>query len=201
VSTNQQQPASWHPSGKFLVFEEQRSQTNSDLMVLPVSGDEVSGWKPGTPAVFLNTPFIERDAAFSPDGKWLAYSANDTGREEVYVRPFPGPGGKWQISTGGGAAPTWSRTTHDLFYGTVNAEIMVAPYTADGDSFRTGKPRLWSSVRFVRFGPNRAFDLHPDGLRFALVPAAQKIAGPNQDHLTFIFNFFDELRGIATATR
>ncbi len=105
-SKNQQQPGSWHPSGKFLAFEEQGPQTNLDLMILPMEGDEVSGWKPGKPTVFLNTPFTEHDPTFSPDGRWLAYSSNETGRQEICVRPFPGPGGKWQISTGGGAAPT-----------------------------------------------------------------------------------------------
>ena len=80
---------------------------------------------------------------FSPDGRWLAYVSNETGRSEVYVRPFPGPGGKWQISTGGtGPNITWSRTPHELFYGTPDQHIMVASYTVEGESFRAEKPRL-----------------------------------------------------------
>ncbi|MBI3490439.1 MAG: protein kinase [Acidobacteria bacterium] len=85
-----------------------------------------------------------------------------------------GPGGKWQISTGRGLVPTWSRTKHELFYGTANGQIMVAPYTVEGDSFRAEKPRLWSDGRFVVRAGNRSFDLHPDGERFALAPAARK---------------------------
>ncbi len=192
-SRNAQLPGSWHPNGKLLAFEEQTPQTNFDVMILSLEGDEASGWKPGKPSVFLNGPFAEREPVFSPDGRWLAYWSNETGRNEVYVRPFPGPGGKWQISTGGGTYPTWSRTKHELFYGTANGQIMVAPFTVEGGSFRAEKPRLWSDGHFGMRGPNRMFDLHPDGERFALLPAPQT-QGSRQDQVTFIFNFFDELR-------
>ena len=199
-SKNLQVPASWHPSGKFLAFEEVNPQTGYDLMILPMEGDEASGWKPGKPTVFLNSPFAEREPMFSPDGRWLAYWSNETGRNEVYVRPFPGPGGKWQISTDGGNYPTWSRTKHELFYGTQSAQIMVAAFTVEGGSFRAEKPRLWSDGRFMVRTTNRSFDLHPDGERFALAPAAQAPGGGKQDHVTFIFNFFDELRRLAPTT-
>jgi Tol biopolymer transport system component len=195
-SKNTQQPASWHPSGKFLAFEEINPQTQNDLMILPLEGDEESGWKAGKPTVFLNGPFVEREPMFSPDGRWIAYSSAETGRPEVYVRPFPGPGGTWQISTDGGLFPTWSRTKHELFYGTNNGQVMVAAYTPEGDSFRAEKPRLWSEQGFVTRGIDRMFDLHPDGERVALAPATQTPRGPRQDHVTFIFNFFDELRRI-----
>jgi len=200
-SKNPQVPASWHPSGKFLAFEEINPQTGFDLMILPMEGDEASGWKPGKPTVFLNGPFYEREPMFSPDGRWLAYWSNETGRQEVYVRPFPGPGSGWQISTGGGTYPTWSRTRHELFYGTPSTQIMVAAFTVEGDSFRAEKPRLWSDGRFVVRGLNRMFDLHPDGERFALAPATQTSGSAKQDHVTFIFNFFDELRRLAPTGR
>jgi serine/threonine-protein kinase len=138
---------------------------------------------------------------FSPDGRWLAYSSNELGRSEVYVRPFPGPGGKWQISTGGGAYPTWSHTRHELFYGTSDGQIMVAPFRVDGDSFHVEQPRSWSDGRYVPRVSERAFDLHPDGERFALAFEPKTPGGARGDHLTFIFNFFDELRRIAPATR
>ena len=80
-----------------------------------MDGDEASGWKPGTPTVFLNGPFAEREPIFSPDGRWLAYQSNESGRPEVYVRPFPGQCGKWQVSTTGGINATWSRTRRELF--------------------------------------------------------------------------------------
>jgi serine/threonine protein kinase/Tol biopolymer transport system component len=200
-SKNPQQPASWHPSGTFLAFEEQHPTTKGDLMILTMEGDEASGWKPGTPTVFLNSPFEEREPMFSPDGRWLAYWSTESGRDEVYVRPFPGPGGQWPISTGGGSAPTWSRTKRELLY-TLNGQIMVAGFTVEGDAFRAEKPRLWSEGRHVSRGLfNRMFDLHVDGERVALAPSEQVQDAQKSDHLTFIFNFFDELRRIAPATR
>ena len=196
-SKNPQLPASWHPGGKFLAFEELNPQTSFDLMILPLEGDETSGWKPGKPRAFFDSHFDEHQPMFSPDGRWLAYLSNETGRFEVYVRPFPGPGGKWQISTGGGYYPIWSRTKRELFY-TLNGQILVVPYAVEGDSFRAAKPRLWSEGHYVE---RRSLDLHPDGERFALAPAVPRPSDAKDDHVTFIFNFFDELRRIAPATR
>jgi len=202
-SNNNQVPTSVHPGGRFIAFVERRPETLSDVMILPIDGDEASGWKPGTPTVFLNSRFSEYEPMFSPDGGWLAYVSNESGRDEVYVRPFPGPGGKVQISTGGGSNPTWSRARHELFYGTPDQRIMVASYALEGDSFRADKPRLGSSVRFsptVGQFP-RSFDLHPDGERFALKADRESPRPEDRHHVTLIFNFFDELRRMArTAT-
>jgi len=190
-----------HPSGKYLAFFETNPQTRNDIMILSMEGDEASGWKPGKPTVFLNTPAEEQEPMFSPDGRWLAYHSNESGRVEVFVRPFPGPGGKWQISTAGGAYPTWSRTRHELFYRTPDNRIMVAPYTVEGDSFKADKPRLWSE-RMIQPRPRlRSFDLHPDGERFAVSAAVETPADAPRDKVVFIFNFFDELRRIAPAAR
>jgi len=194
-SPNPQFPASWHPAGKFLAFYETRPQTGNDLMMLPMEGDEASGWKPGKPTVFLSTPFAEQEPVFSPDGRWIAYQSTESGRAEVYVRPFPGPGGRWQISTDGGTYPVWSRTRRELFYGSPDNRLMVASYVVEGDAFRSDKPRGWSERRFESRG-GRAFDLHPDGERFAL-DASDTDAAIKQDRLVFVFNFFDELRRIA----
>ena len=78
---------------------------------------------------------------FSPDGRWIAYQSNESGRAEVFVRPFPGPGGKWQISTGGGRFPRWSQKRHELFYLAPDNRIMVVSYTVDGDSFKADELR------------------------------------------------------------
>jgi len=201
-SKNTQYPASWHPSGKFLAFDENNPQTGYDAMILPVEGDEASGWKPGKPAPFLNSPANEREPMFSPDGRWLAYGSNESGRDEVYGRPLPGPGGKWQISTSGGENALWSRARRELFFETPDQHLMVASYSVDGDSFRADKPHLWSDARFEFRARNfRSLDLHPDGERFALgtVPDAQSAA--RQDKVVLIFNFFDELRRIAPVAR
>ena len=194
---NPQFTASWHPGGKFFAFYETNPQTGDDLMILPMDGDEASGWKPGTPTVFLNSPFREREPMFSPDGRWLAYMSNESGRDEIYVRPFPGPGGKWQVSTAGGQSPIWSRTRRELFYSAPGNRIMVATYAMDGDSFQAAKPRVWSETPFASRPRQYPVDLHPDGDRFALAPAPDAQAEPKQDKVVFIFNFFDELKRLS----
>jgi serine/threonine protein kinase/Tol biopolymer transport system component len=198
TSQHSQLPGSWHKSGRFLAFEQQDPQTSSDVMILPMEGDDASGWAPGTPTVFVNSTAVEIDPAFSPDGRWLAYSSNQSGRMEVYVRPFPGSGSMPQrISTDGGSVPTWSRTKNELFYAHgIEGHIMTVAYALEGNALRPEQPRLWSEGRYQVRGPNRMFDLHPDGERFALAPAAPMPG----NHVTFIFNFFEELRRIAPAT-
>jgi serine/threonine-protein kinase len=176
-------------------------------MLLSLEGDAVSGWKPGKPTAFLNSTAEEQQAAFSPDGRWVAYTSNESGRDEVYVRPFPGPGSKWQISTTGGYSPVWSRTRPELFYGggagnLSTRQIMIVPYVANNDTFTAGKPRLWAEGRFQTRGPNaRLFDLHPDGKRFVLAPPEDMGLQGKQNHLTVVFNFFDELRRLAPPQR
>jgi serine/threonine-protein kinase len=193
---------SWHPSGKLLAFHELTPNNNDDVLILPIEGDETTGWKPGKPRPFLNGPYAERAPMFSPDGRWLAYQSTETGRDEVYVRPYPGPGGKWRVSTDGGQTPTWSRTKRELFYATLDQQLMVVSYTVDGDSFRADRARPVSDVRLIerpRTGPVRSFDLRPDGTRFALAPVDN--TEPKQDKVVFVFNFFDELRRVAPARK
>ena len=150
--------------------------------------------KPGEPIPFLRTPFNERRPAFSPDGRWITYNSNESGRFEVYVRPFPGPGGKWQISTTGGRMPTWSPNGRELFYRTADNRIMVVTYSVEGDSFRAGRPRLWSEGQFTDRGINQNFALHPDGKRFAVLKATEGTEEVALDHLTLVTNWFDEVR-------
>jgi serine/threonine-protein kinase len=143
----------------------------------------------------VNSAFIEVEPAFSPDGRWLAYQSNESGSFEVYVRPFPGPGGKWQVSTGGGVYPKWSRNGKELFYRTVDSKIMAVTYTASGDSFHANKPQLWSPGQFTERGNgNYNFDPHPDGKRFAVLktPGTEQVVAVNK--VSFIFNFYDEIR-------
>src|SRR5882762_582884 len=187
---------SWRPDGKVLAFSQQSpGATAFDILTLPIEGDEKLGWKPGDPKPFVNSAFSEREPTFSPDGRWLAYESNESGSYEVYVRPFPGPGGKWQISTGGGVFPEWFRNGKELFYRTPDSKIIVVTYTGSGDSFHADKPQLWSPGQFTDRGlGNLNFDLHPDGKRFAVLkaPGTGQTAAVNK--LNFIFNFFEELR-------
>ena len=161
-----------------------------------MEGDETAGWKPGTPTPLISTEANEANPQFSPDGKWLAYVSNVTGPFEVWVRPYPGPGGPWQISSGGGQAPAWSKAKQELFY-TLNQQIMVASYRIEGGAFQRDPPRLWSKARFLLRGPQRSFDVHRDGERIALAVAPDVQQTVKRDKLNLVFNFFDELRRLA----
>jgi eukaryotic-like serine/threonine-protein kinase len=200
-SSKLQGPSSFHPSGKYLAFSEGASAVATrDIMVLPIDGDETSGWKPGKASAFLNTPAGEVGAVFSNDGRWIAYTSDESGRLEIFVRPFPGPGGKWQISTAGGFEVFWSRTRRELFYRAPDNRIMVASYTVEGDSFKADKPRLWSEQAILPRPRAPIFALHPDGERLAVPPPSSQ-AEEKIDKVTFIFNFFDELRRIAPRSK
>jgi len=157
--------------------------------------------KAGKPEVFLRTQFVEREPAFSPDGRWIAYASTESGRFEVYVRPFPGGApsgsGQWQISTGGGRSPLWSRDGPELFYKSLDNRIMVSTYTAKADSFAANKPRIWSSTEILDPGPGAqwSLDLAPDGKRFAVFPRPDATGEQKGSvHVTVLLNFFDELR-------
>lgn len=132
-----------------------------DVMVLPVDGDRA-------PRLLLRTRFNEQAGRVSPDGRWIAYSSNESGRGEVYVQAFPSLEGKWQISTGGGTQPVWSRRGDELFYRGDGA--MMAVSLPPGASFSPGAPRKVFDDRF--FGPegSRAnYDVSPDGRRFLMI--------------------------------
>jgi serine/threonine-protein kinase len=149
------------------------------------------------PTVFLGEPYAEQQPRFSPDGRWLAYESNESGAFEIYVRPFPGPGGaKAQISTGGGTNAIWSSRNHELLYLAPDGRIMVVPYAAAGEAFHAERPRVWSETPIqVRQLIAASFDLDPDGQRVAMAPRPAGAAGPT--HVTLILNFFDELRRVA----
>ena len=187
---NKKVPSCWSPDGKVLAFDQLKSGTTWNTLTMTIEGSEKLGWKLGEPKLFFDSPFTQDMSVFSPDGHWLAYESNESGNSQVYVRPFPGPGGTWQVSTGGGRFPKWSRNGKELFYLTQDNKIMVATYTASGDSFRPDKPRLWSPGQLTE----RNFDLYPDGKRFAVLKASAATQSPPSNKVIFIFNFFEELR-------
>ena len=192
------EPGSWDLSGRILAFTERDAETGaSSLMLLRLEGDEASGWRPAQPTSLMKSA---QEPMFSPDGRWLAYVAKDPGREklEVYVQPFPGPGGRWQISTDGGVNPAWSRTRRELLYATPDHRLMTVSYAVNGNSFHAENPHLLPNSRFLPRVVARSFDLHPDGNRVALVKAPEAPVA-KRDHVIVIFNFFDELRRIAPA--
>jgi Tol biopolymer transport system component len=191
-------PSSYSADGRWLTFIERGSETGIDIWTVPLEGSGTEPRRAGNPEVYLSTPSDETEPSFSPDGRWLAYASDESGSWEIYVRPFPGPGGKWQISNGGGSFPRWSPNRQELFYRGPNSQIMVTGYSATGDSFQPGRPRPWSETQVLNLGSYSTFDLFPDGARFGVMTPAQ---GPGErgavHHVTILQNFFDELNRIA----
>ena len=184
-------PGAFSPDGKRLCFAVQAAGTGMDIWIVPVESLPDGGLKPGAPEPFLQTPFNEAQAEFSPDGRWIAYMSDETGRQEVFVRSFPGPGSRWQISNGGNF-PVWSRNGHELFY--ISGERMMAvSYRAARDSFIAEKPRL-AVDHFVNPSYYRRFDVAPDGKRFAQLRPLLSSSDKASTEVIFLLNFFDELR-------
>jgi Tol biopolymer transport system component len=187
-------PWSFSPDGR-LAYYEVNPETGFDLWTLPLdlSGDDQP--KVGKPELFLRTVADEGMPQFSPDGRWIAYRTNESGRNEIYVRPFPpGPGGKWPISDGGGLYAFWSRNGHELFYETEDGRIMVVEYSVDSNAFARGRSRRWCETQIFYPGFSN-LDLAPDGKRFAVLtqPGAAGESKGNV-HVTMLQNFFDELK-------
>jgi serine/threonine-protein kinase len=146
---------------------------------------------------FLNSKANERYPEFSPDGSWLAYSSNESGRYEVCVRPFPGPGGRWQISKEGGGQAIWSKDGRQLFYRQAD-QVWVVDVRTEG-SFSVGKPRLLFEQRDLVGGyPIRGWDLWPDGQAFLMVKAGEVKPQPATE-IILVQNWLEELKRLVPA--
>ncbi|MFQ5817680.1 MAG: protein kinase [Terriglobia bacterium] len=191
TSKHEQDPTSWSPDGKLLAFAENNPETGWDIWVLPLKGEGLPRSERGKPQPFLQTPFNEGAAMFSPDGRWIAYTSDESGRYEVYVRPYPGPGGKRQISTAGGVWPVWARNGRELFYR--NGDQMMAVAIDSRSGFTAGKPSVLFEGEYLaasRWGRN--YDVAPDGQRFVMIQEAEQETGPPE--LYVVLNWFEELR-------
>jgi serine/threonine-protein kinase len=195
-------PTGVSPDGRFVAFAQEEPETGWDLWVVPLEGDGAR-----EPQPFVRTRFFEAQAAFSPDGRWLAYISNESGRYEVHVRPFPGPGRRWQVSTNGGREPLWSRDGRDLFYREAGAmavgklrKMMVVPVRTQ-PTFEAGSPRVLFEGRYMegRLGPPE-YDVTPDGQRFVMVQLPEE-EEPVHRELVYVPDFFDELKAKVRAAR
>ena len=151
-SKNTVVPYSFFSDGRRLAYHELDPDNGGDLWTLALDVSDPDHPKPGKPELFLRTPSNEGFPAVSPDGRWIAYQSDESGRNEIYVRPFPGPGGKWQISNAGGQLPIWSRSGRQLFFENPDRRIMVTDYELKTESFFAGKPRLWSNQQLQAVG-------------------------------------------------
>ncbi len=167
-----QQPTSWSLDGRFITYTAVGNTGSADIWVLPLFGDRKD-------FPFLQTPASEVAGKFSPDGRWFAYVSAESGRNEVYVAPFPGPGGKSLVSTSGGVQPRWRRDGTELFYfSTLDNKLMSAGVNGRGAGFQVGAVRPLFEVR-GRTGGRSQYDVSPDGQRFLFnVIAEQQQATP-----------------------
>jgi Tol biopolymer transport system component len=156
----------WSRDGRFIIYSESDPKTKWDLWVLPVGDDAPAGRKP---IPFLQTDFNELQGQMSPDGRWMAYSSDESGSREVYVRPFPAAEGKWRISTAGGIQPRWRRDSRELFFvaadGKMNA-VTVKAVSGTKPSFEASAPLPLFDAHIVDIPVAFEYDVTADGKRF-----------------------------------
>ena len=197
-----QVPGSWSPDGKTLAFIQSKLATewDSDIWILSMES-------PRSAEPFLETSFRETSPEFSPDGRWLAYVSDETGRTEVYVDRYPEKGDKKLISTGGGMTPVWSASGDELFYftgfgGLWPKKFWAVDITITGDTLEAGIPLVLFERECVTAYPHRSFDVTPDGQRFPIVDRPQakerlfwkKYFGTK---VNIVLNWFEELKRLA----
>jgi hypothetical protein len=177
----------WSRDGRFVLYQRPGEKTAQDLWLAPQgSGD--SG-EPQKPFTYLDSPFNEGNGVFSPDGHWIAYESDESGRPEVYVQAFPLTNQKVPISVGGGVDPAWSKNGGELFYLAADRNLMAVPYRATATSFAPGTGKALFPV--VRSGPSRNYAVTGDGQRFLVgKPVDEDVREP----ITVILNWVDELK-------
>jgi len=193
-------PTSWSSEGGFLLFAQ--TGAGHGLWVLPLKGDAAGGRKP---VPFLQTEFFEKQGQFSPDGHWVAYASNESGRYEVYVRPFSGaaagapagPGGKWKVSLAGGDMPLWRRDGKELYYLSPERKLMavaVKAAVASGSRpvFEAGAPQPLFDVRVSESGTHPyQYAVSAGGQRFLVNTAGEATA---ESPLTVVVNWLAGVR-------
>ena len=172
----------WSRDGKFIALR-QPAQGAYGIWILPLTGER-------RPYVFLQSQFTQTFPAFSPDSKWLAYCSNESGEHKIYVVPFPGPGGKWQISPGSGCSPRWGGDGKELFYITIDNKMMAAEVKAKGSSFEVGSVHELFQAHPYSFFQFQSFDVSADGKRFAIVEPS----GQSATAITLVVNWLADVK-------
>lgn len=187
TSEHVQSPKCVTPDGSQLIYIDLDPETGADLWMLSLRGDR-------KPRLYLRSPFDESSPQMSPDGRWLAYASNESGRYEIYVRPFPDVGGKWQISADGGNEPLWSPDGRDLFFRRGDQVWSVG--IEQRPTFAAGSPRLLFEGRYLT-SPTAQYtnyDVARDGKRFLMIQASSSDAAA--DRVNLIQGWFDDLKRI-----
>ncbi len=177
-----QTPTSLSSDGMLLFFVDTAADTGADMLMMRLDGGR-------QPQVVLRTRSSEAAPLLSPDGRWLAYSSNESGRGEIYVRPFPNAGGKFAISTGGGSEPRWSRDGRELFYR--NGDKMMAVAMASGSIFTAGSARLLFEGQYqVNDAGAAGYDVSPDRRFLMIEPTALQQPATR---INVVLNWFDDV--------
>jgi len=187
TSENAQFPSSITADGAAVVGHENR-KTAFDVVLFSLATSAV---KP-----LVQTPFIEHNAEISPDGRYVEYASNESGRFEIYVRPFPQvDGGKWQVSTDGGERGAWARNGQELFY-IDRGTLMAVPVQTSGSTFRWGNPaRVFDERPYAAPVINRNYDVSPDGRRFLMLKEnAAGRANAEAASMIVVLNWIEELK-------
>jgi len=171
-------PSSWSPDGRALILDSQNPGTGYDIAALPLDGER--RLRP-----LLQTPANESGARLSPDGRWMAYESDDSGRSEVYVIPYPGPGVRWQVSNNGGSRPIWSGDGRELFFFDSGERLMVAGVETR-PAFRTGLPKPLFDLTNAR-----DYDIAPDGARFVILRSPETGGAPRP--LAVVLGWFEDV--------
>jgi len=193
TSKHDQVPRSFSPNGQLLAFVEDDPNTGFGIWVLRLIDPSAGPGQSRKAEPFLKTPFTESVPNFSPDGHWLAYVSDESGRKEIYVQPYPGPGGKYQIPTDDGSEPVWNPNGKELFYR--SGDKMMAVEIATQPSFSAGKPKMLFQGPYAPTPltfPN--YDVSPDGQRFLMISPAEQSRSPSLTQIVVVQNWFEELK-------
>jgi len=178
---------SWSPDGRILAFEQFAPPTGSDIWMVERDPPR-KAWP------FLQTPFVESGPAFSPDGRWIAYTSNESGSFNVHVRSFAGVGANTVVSAGGGSAVSWSPNGRELFFR--SGDRMMVADVESGSTLRVGKPRQLFAGNFAPAGNHLNYAVSPDGQRFVMIRTRDKTV--RRDQIQIVLNWVAQLKARAS---